>query len=54
MPKARSNKTGFNIMVVHFYIRRKLDIKQYMITQYGLEPVLTFTGKTDILNKHLY
>ena len=26
MPKAQDNKTGFNIMIVHFYIRRKLDI----------------------------
>ena len=26
MPKARANKTGFDIMIVHFYIRRKLDI----------------------------
>ena len=25
----RGNKTGFNIMIVHFYIRRKLDILRY-------------------------
>ena len=24
--KARAKKTGFNFMIVHFYIRRKLDI----------------------------
>ncbi len=29
MPEARSNKTGFDIMIVHFYIRRKLDIIRY-------------------------
>ena len=29
MPKARANKTGFNIMIVHFYIRRELDIIRY-------------------------
>ena len=30
MPKARANKTAFNIMPVHFdIISRKLDIKQY-------------------------
>ena len=40
IPKARTNKTGFNIMIVHFYIRRKLDIIQYMIFQYDLEPFL--------------
>ena len=22
----KANKTGFNIMIVHFYIRRKLDV----------------------------
>ena len=26
MPKARANKSRFNIMIVHFYIRRELDI----------------------------
>ena len=26
MPQARANKTGFNIMIVHLYFRRKLDI----------------------------
>ena len=26
MPKTRANKTGFDIVIVHFYIRRKLDI----------------------------
>ena len=25
MPKARAKKTGFNLIIVHFYIRRKLD-----------------------------
>ena len=25
MLKARANKTAFNIMIVHFYIRKKLD-----------------------------
>ena len=40
MPKARANKTGFDIMIVHFYIRRKLDMIRYMIFRYGLEPVL--------------
>ena len=25
MPKAWANKTGFNIMILHFYIRRNLD-----------------------------
>ena len=28
MPKARCNKTVYNIMIVYFYIRRKLDILQ--------------------------
>ncbi len=23
MPKALANKTGFNLMIVHFYIRKK-------------------------------
>ena len=31
MPKARANKTGLNIMIVHFYIRRKIDIIRYDI-----------------------
>ena len=26
MPKALANKTGFDIIIVHFYICRKLDI----------------------------
>ena len=26
MLKARANKTAFDIMIVHFYIRKKLDI----------------------------
>ena len=26
MAKALANKTGFNFLIVHFYIRRKLDI----------------------------
>ena len=26
MPKARAKKSGFNFMIVHFYIHRKLDI----------------------------
>ena len=26
MPKARANKTGINVIIVHFYIRRKLDV----------------------------
>ncbi len=29
IPKARANKTGFNIMIVHLYINRKLDIIGY-------------------------
>ena len=29
LPKARANKTGFDIMIVHSYIRRKLDIIRY-------------------------
>ena len=29
MPNALANKTGFNIIIVHFYIRLKLDIIQY-------------------------
>ena len=38
---AQANKTGFYLMIVHFYnIRRKLDIIRYMIFQYCLEPVL--------------
>ena len=40
IPKARANKTGLDIMILHFYIRRKLDIIRYIIFQYGLEPVL--------------
>ena len=42
MPMARSNKTGFNIMIVHFHILRKLDIIRYdnMIFQSGWELVL--------------
>ena len=41
MPKARSNKTGFNIIIVHFNIRRKLDnMIQYIFFQCGEEPVL--------------
>ena len=27
MPKVQTNKTGLNIMIAHFYIRRKLDIR---------------------------
>ena len=26
VPKAPAKKTGLNLMIVHFYIRRKLDI----------------------------
>ena len=26
MPKSRAKKTGYNIMIVHFCIRRKLDV----------------------------
>ena len=26
MPKARAKKSGFNLIILHFYIRRKLDI----------------------------
>ena len=43
MPNALANKTGFNIIIVHFYIRLKLDIIQYatgFFFQYGSEPVL--------------
>ena len=40
MPKSRANQTGFNIRILHFYIRRKLDIIRYNIFQYGLEPLL--------------
>ncbi len=29
MQKARANKTSFNIMIIHFYNRRKLDIIWY-------------------------
>ena len=29
MLKARANKAGFKIMIVHFYIRKKLDIIRY-------------------------
>ena len=29
MPKAGATKTGVNITIVHFYIRRKLDIIRY-------------------------
>ena len=29
IPKARFNKTCFNIIIVHFYIRRKLDLIIY-------------------------
>ena len=29
MPKARANKTGFNIIIVHFYILLKLNILRY-------------------------
>ena len=39
MPKVRANKTSFNIMTVHFYIRIKLNIR-YTIFQYCLEPVI--------------
>ena len=34
-PRARAKKTGFNIMIVHFFIRRKLDKIRYMTFQYG-------------------
>ncbi len=41
MPKARANKTSFHVMIVHFHIRRKMDITiRYMIFQYGFKPVL--------------
>ena len=29
MPMVWANKTGFNFIIVHFYFRRKLDIKRY-------------------------
>ena len=29
MPKSRANKTGFDTIIVHFYIRKKLDIIRY-------------------------
>ena len=29
IPKAQANKIDLNIMIVHFYIRRKLDIILY-------------------------
>ena len=29
MSKARGNRTGFNVMIVHFYIYSKLDIIRY-------------------------
>ena len=35
MPKGCANKTGFNIIIVHFY-----NTIRYMIFHYGLEPVL--------------
>ena len=31
MPNARANKTDFNIMIVHFYVSRKLDTIRYAI-----------------------
>ena len=31
MTKALAKKNGFNLMIVHFYIRRKLDIICTMI-----------------------
>ncbi len=34
MPKARTNKTGLNLMTVHFYIRRKMDIIRYNTGKY--------------------
>ena len=40
MPKARANKTSFNIMIVYFNIRRKRDIIRYKDIQCGWEPVL--------------
>ena len=36
----RADKTGLKILILHFYIRRKLDMIRYMIFQYGLELVL--------------
>ena len=29
MPQARANQTGFNIMIVHFYICKILDTMRY-------------------------
>ena len=29
MPKAPAKKTDFNLMIVHFYISRKLDIHNF-------------------------
>ena len=37
--KSQATKTDFNIMIVHFYILRKLDIIRYMIFQCGSESV---------------
>ena len=41
MKKARAKKTGLNLMIVHFYIRRKLDMLD-IIFQYGKEQVLIY------------
>ena len=47
---ARTIKTGFNIMIVHFYIRRKMYIIRYDTRFFGSNPAvinqfLIYTGK---------
>ena len=42
MPKAWAYKKGFNIMILHFYIRKKLDICEtihdFLVWLYGFNP----------------
>ena len=46
MPQASANKTGFNIIIVHFYIRRKLDIIRSYLTD--INRFRSYTGNVKI------
>ena len=48
MPKARVIKTGFNIMIVNIYIRRKLDIIRY---KHHFSLLLRTSSKTAKINR---
>ena len=58
IPKARAKKTGFNLIIVHFYIRRKLDIHDvrhsfFVWLRTGSNPadinlVRSFTGEREL------